>query len=278
MALLAYEEAVRLFRMALAALSLARSPGADQTRCRLLLGLGDALTRMGERQAGREELRRSADIARRYRMAEELGQAALAYAGRFMFERGASDRQVIPLLQDARAMLAEKQGAGSVRARVLAHLAVAFRVEPDRGPRDALSREAVALARASGDLPTLGYTLAFRLNALMAPGVPQERLAIAEELRSAARAARDAELESAGEHHRAMVFLETGRVAEYRQALDAAQHLAAELGEPAALFMATVVKASLALPVARASASSTVEQDPAADRPLIRALRVAPAL
>src|SRR5215470_19860167 len=102
MALLAYEEAVRLFRMALAALSLARPAGQDRARCRLLLALGDALTRMGERQAAREELRLAAGLARQYGMAEELGQAALAYAGRGMWERGASDRHVIPLLEEAR--------------------------------------------------------------------------------------------------------------------------------------------------------------------------------
>ena len=46
--------------MALAALSLARPAGEDRARCRLLLALGDALTRMGERQAAREELLRAA--------------------------------------------------------------------------------------------------------------------------------------------------------------------------------------------------------------------------
>ena len=76
MALLAYEEAARLFRMALAALGLARPPGEDQARCRLLVALGDALTRMGERQAAREELRLAASLARQYAMAEELGRAA----------------------------------------------------------------------------------------------------------------------------------------------------------------------------------------------------------
>ncbi len=260
LALLAYEEAARLFKMALAALSLARPHGKDQRRCRLLLGLGDALTRMGERRAAREELLRAADVARRYQMAEELGRAALAYAGRFTFERGASDRHVIPLLQDARAMLAEEQGAGPVRAQVLAHLAAALRDQPDRGPRDALSREAVALARASGDPPTLAYTLSCRLNALMGPGDPQGRLAVAEELRSVARALRDMALESVGEYHRAMVFLETGRMAEYRQALDAVQRLVAELGQPALRFLATVVKASLALLEGRfADAEALVE-------------------
>jgi tetratricopeptide (TPR) repeat protein len=258
--LLAYEEAARLFRMALAALGPGQSPEEDQARCRLLLGLGDALTRMGERQAAREELRLAAALARQYGMAEELGQAALGYAGRFTFERGASDRHMIPLLQEARAMLAEKEGAGAVRARVLAHLAVALRDQPDRGPREALSREAVALARASGDPPTLGYTLSCWLNALMGPGDPQGRLAIAEELRALARAAHATALEEGAEHHRAMVFLETGRIGDYREALDAVQRLAAEVRQPAGRFMAAVVQASLALLEGRfADAEALVE-------------------
>jgi tetratricopeptide (TPR) repeat protein len=260
MALLAYEEAARLFRMALAALGAAQSPEQYRARCRLLLALGDALTRMGERRAAREELRLAANIARQYGMAEELGQAALAYAGRFTFERGASDRHMITLLEDARATLADKEDAGPVRARVLAHLAVALRDQPDRGPRDALSREAVAIARASGDPPTLAYTLSCRLNALMGPGDPQGRLATAEELRAIARAAHDKELEYSAEHHSAMVFLETGRIGDYREALDATQRLAAELRQPAARFMATVVKASLALLEGRfADAEALVE-------------------
>jgi tetratricopeptide (TPR) repeat protein len=193
-------------------------------------------------------------------MAEELGWAALTYAGRFIFERGASDRHMIPLLQEARAMLAEKQGAGPVRARILAALAVALRDQPDRGPRDALSREAVALARASGDPPTLAYTLACRLSALMGPGDPQGRLATAEELRAVARAAQDKQLESGGEHARAMVFLQAGRMAEYRQALDAAERLAAEVGEPVGRWIAAVVQAKLALLEGRfADAEALVE-------------------
>jgi tetratricopeptide (TPR) repeat protein len=177
-----------------------------------------------------------------------------------MWERGASDRQVIPLLEEARAMLAEKQGAGPLRARVLAHLAVALRDQPDRGPRDVLSREAVALARTLDDPSTLGYTLACRLNALMGPDDPQERLAIAGELWALGRAGQDTALEQAGVQHRAMVFLETGRMAEYREALDAAQRLAAELRQPAARFIATVANASLALLEGRfADAAALVE-------------------
>jgi len=94
----------------------------------------------------------------------------------------------------------------------------------------------------------------------MGPGDPQGRLAIAEELRSVGRALQDTELEYAGEYHRAMVFLETGRMAEYRQALDAVQRLAAELRLPALRFLATAAKASLALLQGRfADAEALVE-------------------
>jgi len=258
--LLAYEEAARLFRMALAALGPGRSPEEDRARCRLLLALGDALTRMGDRRAAREELRRAAGIARRCRMAEELGLAALGYTGRFTFERAASDGQVITLLEDARAMLAEKESAEPVRARVLARLAAALRDQPDRGPRDALSRDAVALARRCNDPPTLAYTLAGRGAALYGPDDPQERLAVAEELRAVARAAQNKELELEGEEARALVFLETGRIAEYRQALDAMQRLAAELREPSARWLAATCHANRALLEGRfADAEALVE-------------------
>jgi tetratricopeptide (TPR) repeat protein len=259
-ALLAYEEAVRLFQMALAVLSLAGSPEEDRTRCRLLLGLGDALTRMGERRAAKDELRRAAGIARRYRMAEELGQAALAYAGRFTFERGASDRHVITLLEDARAMLAENESAGAVRARVLARLAAALRDRPDRGPRDGLSREAVAAARALGDPSTLAYTLACRAWALIGPDDPPGRLAIAEELRVVARIVQDKEREQESEQHRAMVFLQTGRIQEYCEAMEASQRLACELRQPAAHWHASICQVNLALLEGRfADAETLVE-------------------
>jgi tetratricopeptide (TPR) repeat protein len=259
-ALLAYEEAARLFRKALAALALSQSPEADQVRCRLLLALGDALTRTGDRRAAKEELRQAAGIARRYRMAGELGQAALAYTGRFTFERGASDQNVITLLEDARAMLADSEDAGPVRARVLARLAAALRDQPDRGPRDALSREAVALARRCNDPATLAYTLAGRGAALYGPDNPAERLAVAEELRAAARAVQNKELELEGEEDRALVFLETGRIPDYREALEAMQRLATELREPSARWLAGALQANRALLEGRfADAGTLVE-------------------
>jgi len=105
-------------------------------------------------------------------------------------------------------------------------LADALRDQPDRGPRDALSRQVVALARGFNDPSTLADTLADRGAALYGPDNPAERLAIAGELRAVTRAARNKELELKGEDDRAMVLLDTGRIAEYRQAIGALQRLA----------------------------------------------------
>ena len=243
MALLAYEEAARLFRMALAVLALGQLPEVDRVRCRLLLALGDVLSRMGERRASWDELRQAASIARQYEMAEELGQAALIYAGRFSQERGTSD--AITLLEDARAMLA--QDAGPLRARVLARLAAAIRGQPERGPRDALSREAVDLARELGDASTLAYALAFRAAALVGPVDPVGQLGLAEELRSIARAVQDKERELDGEMYLFVGFLQSGRILQCRQAAQAMQRLAAELRQPAARWTATLAMANLAL-------------------------------
>ena len=246
-ALLAYEEAARLFRMALAALTVGQLPDEGRARCRLLLALGDALSRMGERQAAWEELREAAGIARQHRMAAELGQAALAYAGRYTLELGGGDRHVIALLEDARDMLVAEEGAGPVLARVLARLAAVLRYQPDRRPRDALSQEAVAVARKLGDPATLAYALACRATALMGPDDPQGRLAIAAELVSAARAAQDKEREHEGEVQRALVFLETGRIDEYRQVLEVLEHLGAELRQPSARWDTCNCQANLAV-------------------------------
>jgi tetratricopeptide (TPR) repeat protein len=244
LSVLAYEEAVRSFGMALAALEFAEPPD-ERIRCRLQLGLGDALSRVGDRPSAKVEFRRAAEIARREGMAEELGLAALGYGGALTFERGASDGLVVQLLEDARAILAESGGA--VRARVLARLAAALRDQPDRAPRDALSQEALTLARGLDDPHTLAYALAARGSALMGPGDPSGNLAIAEELRTVAKAAQDTEREMEGEAQRAIVLLGLGRVSECQEAVDAMQRLAEELRQPAHHWWATASKANLVL-------------------------------
>jgi predicted ATPase len=84
--LMAYEEAVRLFMLALATLEL--QPVVEpRRRCELLLGLGDAQARAGEEAASKETFVRAAEVARAVPAASLLARAALGYGGRFLWAR-----------------------------------------------------------------------------------------------------------------------------------------------------------------------------------------------
>jgi tetratricopeptide (TPR) repeat protein len=242
--LLAYEEAIRLFRMALTALDAVRVSD-EARRCRLLLALGDALDRAGERDTAKEELVRAADVARTEGLAEELGWAALGYGGRFIFCRGASDARMLPLLEDARVALSDDNGP--VRARVLARLAAAMRDQPDRTPRDELSRQAVEVARSLDDPPALAYALLARAAAMIGPDDSEGQLAALREQRAAAQEARDKELEVEGLGLGNSALLHLGRIGEYAEAIETMGRLADELRQPAQRWIALMQKASLAL-------------------------------
>jgi predicted ATPase len=75
-ALLAYEEAVRFYQMALQALELGE-PADQSQRCTLLLALGGAQRKAGELPQAMETLQHAAAIARRLGLAELLAQAAV---------------------------------------------------------------------------------------------------------------------------------------------------------------------------------------------------------
>ena len=148
---LAYEEAVRLYEMALALVD------DDVVRCELLLASvrprrGPA-TRLGSKQAFRE----AAELAERRGLGEQLARAALGYGGRVMWEVSRDDPHLVPLLE--RALAAIGEGDSPLRVRLLARLAggplrdASF--PPER--KVALSSEALAMARRIGDprrLPT----------------------------------------------------------------------------------------------------------------------------
>src|SRR5205823_1030616 len=79
LSLFAYEEAVRQYRRALAALDLAGQD--DGVRCRVFLRLGEALRHAGDEAEARATFLRASDLARKIDDAELLGSAALGFAG-----------------------------------------------------------------------------------------------------------------------------------------------------------------------------------------------------
>ena len=221
----AYEEAARLYELALAC-----SPD-ETTRCELLLSLGHAQVRSGDNENARKGFLEAAASARRLRHPDALARAALGYGGRFVWARAGRDDRLVPLLEEAFA--AGDELAPELRVQLLARLSAALRDDPDVGPREQLSRQAVDLARSLGDPATLAYALTGRYAAIWSPATAHERLALATEGVELAHAigAKEREVENRG--HRIHALLELGRLDEADADLEARAALTAEMGQPA---------------------------------------------
>jgi tetratricopeptide (TPR) repeat protein len=162
----AYDEAARLFRLALEA-----EPQPAE-RGELLLAAGDALAKAGS----------TADAKATFLSACELedffARAALGYGGGVVWQRAGHDARLVPLLEEALARLPEDDSI--LRAKLLARLAGALRDEPSLDRRCALSREAVAMARRLGDDDTLAGALTSLFMATWGPDVDELRPIAAE--------------------------------------------------------------------------------------------------
>jgi predicted ATPase/class 3 adenylate cyclase len=244
-ALLAYEEAVRHYEMALRA-SERDEPKDDREMCELYLALGDAHAKAGSMQEAKEAFVAAAELARRARLPEQLARAALGYGGRFVWSRAFGDTRLVPLLEEALAGLPEKDS--EVRVLLLARLAGGpLRDTIPPGPRVAMAQEAVEIARRLGDPATLAYALEGRYETYWGPDSLDERLAIADELIEVAEAAGDAERAYAGHDCRFYACLEAGDLPAAHREHEAAGTLAHELRQPAQLWMAASRGANLAL-------------------------------
>jgi DNA-binding SARP family transcriptional activator len=246
---LAYEEAARLYRMAVRAHE--RQLGADaRVRCELLLGLAAAQASANDMIAAKETFVRAADVARGGDMAEQLARAALGYGGS-MIVLPADDTRILPLLDEA--LTAVGENGGVLRARLLARLAGARR-------RPTLSLEAVDLARRLDDPVTLAWTLQARLVHVWGPGNLDEVFALAEEMIAAAERAEDREQALNGHLTRLELLLTLGRTAAAHDELAVATRLAHELRLPSARWHVAVHETGLALHAGRfAEADALIE-------------------
>jgi DNA-binding SARP family transcriptional activator len=243
LALLAYEEAERLYRTALDALELAR-PAAERDRCDLLLALGEAES-AADRLAAKQTFLEAAAIARRLGLSLELGRAAAGYGGQYLHERAGVDEQLVPLLGEALETLGEEDVV--LRVRLLARLAGALRDERSRERRDVLSAEAVQLARRTGDELALAYALDGRAHAITAPDTLDQCLALATELQDLAQRTGQTDQLLHGHQDRLMVNVVLGRMSDADADLQMIVGLAEQLGQPAHLWQAAAFRAELAL-------------------------------
>jgi tetratricopeptide (TPR) repeat protein len=244
MSLLAYEEAVRLYRMALRSLESAHASDPVE-RCDLLLEFGDAQARAGDEVGRKEAFLHAAELSKSLGLRNHLARAALGYGGRLVWVRAGDDPRVIQLLEDGLAADGELDGALS--ARMLARLAGALRDASSPEPRESLGRRAVELARQLDDPAALAYTLEGLFAALWRPDNPRERLAISDEMVAIGEQTMDLERLMAGHQNRALVFLELGDVPSVRREHAAVERVAAELRQPAHNWLPVGTSAQLAL-------------------------------
>jgi tetratricopeptide (TPR) repeat protein len=242
--LLAFEEAVRLYQMALDAHEFDEAPD-ERDRCALLVKLGDAQARAGEGVSAAETFLRAARLAKRLDLPDLLGRAALGYGGRFVWGRGSVTPQLVGLLRDALGAVPKDDSA--LRAMLMARLSCALRDEVDRQPRTRLAGEAVAMARRVGDLSTLAYTLDGQCAAVAGPENGRERLLIAEELIRVAESIGEKERAMDGHIYRLWPFLEFGNMPAVFAELEKAARLARELRQPTQRWIVNVAESTLAL-------------------------------
>jgi tetratricopeptide (TPR) repeat protein len=243
LAFLAYEEAARLYGLALQVLDLGKLENVG-TRCELLLSLGEAQARQGDAGASTTFLE-AAKLARSVGLREQLARAALGYGGRFVWMISGRDEKIVPLLEDALHGLGEEDSA--LRARVLARLAGALRDQPVPERRAELSAEAVEIARRLGDSSTLAYVLDGRHSAIWGPDNVEERLTIVDEIVRLADEIGDREREIQGRFYRAFALLELGDTQAVCEELRAMERLADELRQPAQRWYVAVLRTILAL-------------------------------
>jgi class 3 adenylate cyclase len=226
MTVLAYEEAARLFRMALRALDFDEEPD-DAVRCDILLGLGDAQAGAGDAGAARETFVRAGEIARTRGMPDRLARAALGYGGRFVWARAGADVGLVPFLEGALAGLGH--GHAELRARVLARLGGALRDDPDPARRVSLSDEALEIATTLDDPHVLGYVLDGRFAALWSPDTTEERLVIADRMLRQAERSGDLERAFQAHHYRMVCLLEMSDIGAARAELETKERISDEL-------------------------------------------------
>jgi hypothetical protein len=231
-ALLAHEEAARLYQLALSVLELTAAT-TEKERCDLLLALGEAQAKSGEYWAAKSTFGDAAEIARQAGTAEQLARAAVGYGGRWIWGRAAGDSRLISLLKDALDALGPVDSP--LRALTLARLAGALRDFPEAGGAD-LAREAVAIARRLESKPTLALVLAGLGGGLWRADNIEERLEIAGELIEVAAQGGLKEQEFEGHGWRLFAALERADIETVRHEFAIKQRMYEEIRQPSYLW------------------------------------------
>lgn len=230
--LLAYEEAVRLYAVALEVIE-SFGPDDCQLHTELLLAHGRACNQLGELERGKHSFESARELAKALGSRQLLAHAVLGYGGPLSFpEGGFKDEHHVAMLEEA---LESWEGIPDpLHARLLSRLAIALYFTDAVEQRHQLCARAQRMARESSDPDAIAHVLLASHAALWGPNA-QERLALADELLRLASRRGDRPLAFSAHQWRYCDLLELGDVSAMNHQFQACRALAAELREPAML-------------------------------------------
>jgi DNA-binding CsgD family transcriptional regulator/tetratricopeptide (TPR) repeat protein len=241
---LAYEEAARLYRLALI---IGAGDIDDGRRCRLLLGAAGALKAAGE-LAGRLPIcREAASLARVLHRPDLLAEAALVMEG----GESSLEAEVSVRASCEEALAALPRSATALRAKVSANLSAACMYLGDLEAAGRASAHAVAMADRSGDPASLAAALRARQLVASGPEGMAERATLADRMSAVGREGRDPALRMWGHLWRIDVSFELGDLAAVSRELEQLAHCVAELRTPVARWHLLQARAVLAQAVGR---------------------------
>ena len=240
----AFEEAGRLYRMALDALD--QQGPDDATRARLLLSLAKAQDLSDEGAAGLATSLELVRVARRLGDGELAAQAALVTEAAMML--GAESDKMESLCTQAMSALGSANEA--LRARLLAQLSMVLHFRDGRRS-ETLARESLEAAEQSGDPVALAAALNAGQNLPWGMRTPGDKIRAGERLVELGRETGNRKAELWGHFWRVAGFFENADTRALEEAIDAYGRVAVEIRDPSARWRTAISRGVLAMMAGR---------------------------
>ncbi len=218
---------------------------ARERRCELLLAVGEARLRSGERVLARDAFREAASLAEELGDSARLARAAIGVSQRYVQQPGVVDRELIAMLEGALELTAGQVSLD--RVRLLSRLCGAIYYAPERARMTALSNEAVEIAELLDDPEAMAHARAAQRRAFWDPSHLPERLTASTEMLSCALRAGNLELQLQAHAWLVVDLLERGDRDGVEAQIAAFTAGAQELRQPLYRWQATVWGAARAL-------------------------------